>query len=138
MVENSIAGRAEACSLPGAGRAGFEFGAGMPPARLFVDSAAGDVPEAADHRPVQARHGRGDVRNGWFIHERHELVREAGHRAADADSADVRAATNAVDPAALRHVAFHDRAPTAELHNAFRRPVLGREITLLVVTGSVT
>ena len=98
----------------------------------------GDVAQAADHRSVQARRGGRDLAAGRLVHERHELVREAGHRAADADAADVRAAADAVDPSAFGHVALHDRAPTAKFHNAFRRSVLGREIALLVVAGPVT
>src|ERR1043165_3655296 len=71
------------------------------------------------------------------IHERHELVREAGHRAADADAADVRAAADPGHPAALGHVAVDDRAPAADLHQALGRVVVGGEVALLVVAGAV-
>ncbi len=51
--------------------------------------------------------------------------------------AHVGAATDAVDPAPLRHVAVHDRAPAAELDDALRRAVLRGEVALLVVAGSI-
>src|SRR6185295_3763284 len=75
---------------------------------------------------------------GGLVHERHELVGEAGHRAADADPADVGTAAHAVDPAALGHVALDHRAPAPELDDALGRAVLGREVPLLVVAGPVT
>src|SRR5689334_13018425 len=100
----------------------------MPPLRFFVDGAVGDLAKVADHRAVQTRCSCGNLAAGRFIHERHELVRETGHRAADADATDVRAAADTVDPAPFRHVALDDRAPTTKLHNAFRRAVLGSEI----------
>src|SRR5881398_247725 len=58
---------------------------------------------------------RGQPAAGRSVHERHELVGEAGHRAADADAADVRAAADPGHPAALRHVAVHDGAPAPGL-----------------------
>src|ERR1700712_3548513 len=121
--------------LPGALRSCGQFLARMPPTRLFVQSASGDVAQIADHRPVEARRGGRDLAARWLVHERHELVGEARHRAPDADAAHVRAAADAVDPAALRHVALDDRTPASELHDAFRRAVLSREITLLVIAG---
>src|SRR5262245_30741456 len=75
--------------LPGASRSGFEFRAGVPPARLLVDGASGDVAQAADHRSVQARGRAGKLAARGLIHEGHKLVGEAGHGATDADSADI-------------------------------------------------
>src|SRR5882757_7351551 len=121
--------------LPGALRSRGQFLARMPPLRLLVDGLAGDVAQIANHRPIEARRGRGYLAARWLIHEGHELVGEARHRASDADAADVRAASDTVDPASLRHVALDDWTPAAKLHNAFRRPILGREIALLVVAG---
>src|ERR1700730_9233123 len=111
--------------LPGAAFSGLEFHAGMPPLWLFVHGATGDVAKVADDRAVQTRRRRGTLAARRFVHERHELVREPGHRASDADAADVRAATDAVDPSALGDVALDNRAPTAQFHNAFRRAVFG-------------
>src|SRR5262249_56969816 len=66
-----------------------------------------------------------------------ELVGEAGHGAGDADAADVRAAADAVDPAALGHVALDHRSPAAQLDQAAWRAVLAGEHALLVVAGPV-
>ena len=87
--------------------------------------------------PTRLAGGAGHERAGGRVHERLELVREAGHRAADADAADVRAAAHAVDPAALGHVALDDRAPAAELDQALGLAVLGGELALLVVAAAV-
>src|SRR6185295_235093 len=117
--------------------AGRELRAGCPPLRFLVDGLGGDAPQPADRAAVDAARHRRDARAGRFVHERHELVGEAGHRAPDADAADVRTPTDAVDPAALGYVALHHRAPAPELHDALRRAVLGREVALLVVPGAV-
>src|SRR3979411_2189670 len=87
--------------LPGAGCSGLEFTAGMPRRWLFVPGATGEMAKVADDGAVQTRRRRGNLAARRFVHERHELVRETGHRASDADAADVRAATDAVDPSAL-------------------------------------
>src|SRR6476620_1944131 len=104
--------------LPGAGRSGLEFLAGMPPLWFFVHRATCDLAKVADDRAVQTRCRRGNLTARGVVHERHELVREAWHRASDADTADVRAATDAVDPSSLGNVALDDRAPTALFFNA--------------------
>src|SRR5690242_18956455 len=117
--------------------AGWAFGALHPPLRLLVDRLGGKAAQAADHRAVHAARGRRHGRARRLVHERHELVREAGHRAGDADTADVRAAAHPVDPAALGHVALDHRAPAAELDQGARRAVLGRELAFLVVAGPV-
>src|SRR3954465_9863537 len=118
--------------------AGIELLAGVPPLRLLVELAFGDLPQPPDHRPVRAAGQRRHLRARRLVHERHELVREARHGAADADPADVRAAADAVDPAALRHVALDDRTPAAQLDQALRGAVLGGELALLVVAAAVT
>src|SRR3954465_7898729 len=104
---------------PGPLRAGDELGSRSPPLGFLVDGPRGDGPQLPDGRAVHAGHrGRGGG-PGRLVHEPHELVGEAGHRAADADAADVRAPADAVDPAALGHVALDDWTPTAKLQNAF-------------------
>ena len=97
------------------------------------------VAQVADDRAVAELHDR---RGGGaalvLVHERHELVREAGHRARHADAADVRAAADAVDPAAHRHVALDHRPLAAELDQAaVVGAVLGRELALLGEAGAV-
>src|SRR5690606_5911688 len=71
------------------------------------------------------------------VHERHELVREPGHGAGDADPADVGAAADAVHPTALGHVAVDHRAPAPDLHLALGGVVVVGEVALLVVAGPV-
>src|SRR5215467_5862859 len=61
------------------------------PLRLLVDGLPGDAAEAADRGAIEpGRRGR-HLAARWLVHERHELVREARHRAPDADPAHVRA-----------------------------------------------
>src|SRR6516162_1030135 len=98
--------------------AGAEFRTLHAPLRLLVHRLGGEAPEAADDRAVHAAGGRRYGRARGLVHERHELVREAGHRAGDADAAHVRAAAHAVDPASLGHVALDHRAPAAQLDQA--------------------
>src|SRR5579859_1833102 len=117
---------------------GQKLSAWCSPLRFLVHGVGGDAAQAANHLSVHtARHG-GNPRPRRLIHERHELVGEARHGAADADPAHVRATPHPVEPAALGHVAFDDGAPATKLDDALRRPVLGGEVALLVVTGAVT
>src|SRR3954454_21154205 len=96
----------------------------VPPLGLLVDGLVGDRAQTPDGLAVDVDEVGGHAAAGRGVHERHELVREAGHRAADADAADVRAAAHAVDPAPLGDVALDDRAPAAQLHQALRLAVL--------------
>src|SRR3954451_1441720 len=109
----------------------------VPPGRLLVDCRIGDAAKLADHPAVAAGEHRGDAGAGRLVHERHELVGEARHRAADADPTHVRAPADAGHPAALGGVAVDDRTPAADLHQALRRVVVLREVALLVVAGAV-
>src|SRR5215469_16798696 len=95
--------------------AGQQLVALLAPLRLLVGGLRREAAERPDDRPVEGAGGGRDPRPGRLVHERHELVGEAGHRARDADPADVRAAADAVDPAALGHVALDHRPPAAEL-----------------------
>src|SRR5208283_255429 len=92
---------ASPCQSPGLLVAGQELGALLAPLRLLVRGLGGEAAQGADDRPVHAGRGGGNLRSRRLVHERHELVREAGHRAGDADAAPVRAAAHPVDPAAL-------------------------------------
>src|SRR5580658_5083587 len=76
--------------------AGAEFGSLNPPLRFLVRRLGGEGAEAADDGAVHAASGRRHGRARRLVHERHELVRESGHRAGDADAADVRAPAHAV------------------------------------------
>src|SRR5688500_4428176 len=78
-----------------------------------------------------------DASPGVGLHERHELVGKARHRASDADAAHVRASADTVHPAALGHVALGDRAFAAELDEAALVVAVGRrEEALLGETGA--
>src|SRR3954467_6732986 len=104
VVDRVPAGRglvAVMAGSPGPLRAGHELAGGPAPLRLLVDGPGGDRAEPAHRRAVHARRCGGGPAAGGFVHEGHELVREAGHRAADADAAHVGAAAHPVDPAAL-------------------------------------
>src|ERR1700683_932262 len=116
---------------------GGQFRAGMPPLRLFVYGVLGYGPQRTDRAPIHADSGAGNMGAWRFIHKWHELVGEARHGAADANAADVGTTTDASHPAAFGHVAVHDRAPAADLHDAFGRAVDFREIALLVISGTV-
>src|SRR5438309_4573749 len=109
----------------------------LAPAGFFVLRLGGDAPQGADHPSVEAAGSGRDLRAGGLVHERHELVGEARHGAADADAAHVGAAADAVDPPPLRDVALHHRPPAAQLHQALGGAVLGGELALLVVAGPV-
>src|SRR5882757_1077882 len=100
--------------------AGLEHGAWGPPGRFLVQRVHRELAQRADHCAIGHRGCGGDLAAGGLVHEGHELVREARHRAADADTTHVRTAADAVDPAALRHVAVDHRAPAAEFHDALR------------------
>src|SRR4051812_34001791 len=73
---------------------------GFAPLGLEVERVAGVLAELAD-RPAVGGDGLGrELRAGRLVEQRrlHELVREAGHGAADADAADVGAAADAAHP----------------------------------------
>src|SRR3954453_7531200 len=117
--------------------AGGQLGLVVPPLGFLVDRAVGDRPQAPDHLAVAGRQRRRDTAARGGVHERHELVGEARHLAADADAPHVRAAADPRHPAALGDVAVDDRPPAADLHQALRRVVVVREVALLVVAGAV-
>src|SRR6476469_5377993 len=93
--------------LPGARGAGGELRALGAPLGLLVERLRRDVAQPLDGLAVEADRGRRELPSRGLVHEGHELVREARHRAADADAAHVRAATDPVDPAPLGDVALH-------------------------------
>src|SRR3984885_14116529 len=117
--------------------AGEQFGALGAPLRLLVSRLGGEGPQGAEDRAVHAAGGGGPPRAGRLVHERHELVGEARHRARDADPAHVGATADAVDPAALGHVALDHGSPAAQLDQALGRVVGAGELALLVVAGPV-
>src|SRR6185295_6430832 len=67
---------------------GEELAPRCPPLRFLVDRLRSDAPQPADHRAVCTARHRRHARARRLVHERHELVGEARHRAADADATD--------------------------------------------------
>src|ERR1700755_3222225 len=63
--------------------AGGQLRAAVAPLRLVVHRPVGDRAQLADRGAVADDHTRGQAAAGGRVHERHELVGEAGHRAAD-------------------------------------------------------
>src|SRR6516164_5725476 len=109
----------------------------MSPLWLFVQSALCKGAQRSHHAAIDADLGGRELGAGRLVHERHELVRKARHGATDANAPDVGAAADAGHPAALAHVAIHDRTPAAALDDALGRAVFGGEIALLVVAGAI-
>src|SRR3712207_2485166 len=107
------------------------------PLRFLVYRGVGYLAQLPDHGAVGLDQGRRSRRAWRLIHERHELVREARHRARDAYAAHVRASADPVHPAPLGHVAVYDRTPAADLHLALGRVVVLGEVALLVVGGPI-
>src|SRR4030081_2432710 len=58
-----------------------ELAAFVAPLRFLVHGAHGDLAQTAHHVAVDAADGRRYLRARRLVHERHELVRETGHRA---------------------------------------------------------
>src|ERR1700746_3185815 len=81
--------------------AGQKLVALLAPLGFLVGGLRREAAQRPDDRAVEGACGGRDPRPGRLVHERHELVGEAGHGARDADPADVRAPADAVDPAAL-------------------------------------
>src|SRR5882757_6471135 len=76
-------------SLVGSGLiASCEFASGMPPLRFLVDGTVRHGTEAANSHSIGADCSTRELRPRWLIHEGHEFIGEAGHRAADADAAN--------------------------------------------------
>src|SRR3954447_7464439 len=137
LISSRVAMLSALLVAPARGVAGGELVAVVPPLRLLVDRLVRDAPQLADRRAVHAGDQRRHRAARRLVHERHELVGEARHRAADADAADVRAAADPGHPAALGNVAVDDGAPAADLHEALGRVVVVGEVALLVVARAV-
>src|SRR5260370_12638817 len=118
---------------PGLQIAGEKLVALLAPLGLLVRGPGGEAAKGADDGAVHGARGRGDPGTGRLVHERHELVGETRHGAGDADTADVRAAPHAVDPAALGHVTFDHRPPAPQPDQALGRAVLPGEVAPLGV-----
>src|ERR1700737_3542838 len=65
--------------------AGHELGPRNSPLWFVVERLGGDAAQPSDRGSVHTACHRRDARARRLVHERHELVGEAGPRAADAD-----------------------------------------------------
>src|ERR1700752_1517886 len=109
----------------------------MPPLWFFVYSCVGQAAEFANGGSLNTDGGRLKLCPRRLVHKWHELVRKSGHRAADANAADVRTATESCHPPTLRNVAIDNRSPAAEFDQASRRAVLARKFALFVITAAI-
>src|ERR1700734_3569201 len=111
----------------------------LPPLGLAVERGPRETPQRADGFSIHHDGRRRELRSWRLFQERHELVREAGHRAADAHAAAVRATADAVHPPSPAHVALPDRTPAAQLDDALGRAgfVMPGEVGLLVVAAAI-
>src|SRR6185295_2254002 len=100
------------------------------PGRLFIERSLCELAQRVNRFAVSHHCVRGQQRARGLIHKGHELIREARHRAAYTDSADVRASPHAVDPTTLSYVALNDRPPASELHDTLPRSVFFGELSL--------
>src|SRR3984957_14825093 len=90
-----------------------------------------------DRSAVGHHRFRRKQRSRRLIHERHELIRKSRHRTADANTADIGAASDSRHPAPLAHIALDHRTPAPQFYDAGPSPVLLRKLCLLVVSASI-
>src|SRR5271165_6283611 len=105
----------------------------MTPLRFFIDGRIGERAEGANRFTVGPDGCARELGPRRFIHERHKLIREAGHCAADTDAAYIRAAADSGHPSALGHIAVHNRTPAAKLYDALWRAVRRCKIAAFVI-----
>src|SRR6202161_2476709 len=108
------------------------------PGRLLIKRCLSEPPERMNRASISRHRVRRKERTWWLIHKRHKFVRKTWHRAANANSADVRAPAKSSHPAALPHVALDHGPPASKLHDALNGAIFLRELGLLVVTTSIT
>src|SRR4029077_3837249 len=109
----------------------------MPPLRLFVQRRLGKTAQRANRLAIGHNRRRGKNRSRRLIHEWHELIREARHRAADTDAPYIGTAANPGDPTSLANIALNHRPPTTQFHDALTRAVLFRELGLLIISAAI-
>src|SRR5437899_2401686 len=94
----------------------------MSPLRFLIQRILRDASQTANQAPIPSADARRYLASRGFIHKRHELIREAGHRAADTNPTDIRTTPNSSHPAAFGHIALHDRSPQPSLTMHFGEP----------------
>src|SRR5262249_41968421 len=83
----------------------------VPPLRLGIERPNRQTAQHADEGAVGSDQVRREDRAGWLVHKRHEMIREAWHRAADADAANIGTSPDAADPSTFGNIALHNRTP---------------------------
>jgi hypothetical protein len=73
-----------------------------------------------------------------LVHERHKFVWKTGHRATDADAANIGAPPYTGHPTTLADITLYNRSPTSQFDDALNIPVLFGEFGLLVVAAPIT
>jgi hypothetical protein len=100
-----------------------QLGARVTPFRFLIERSHSDLAQRSDGLTVDANGAGGELSARWLVHEWHEFVWKSGHRAADADAADVRAAANtAIQP---RFGTFLAVAPRPAVIQRTSRPLGG-------------
>src|SRR5215475_13254388 len=100
-----------------------ELRACMSPLRLFIYASVCNRAQRTNEFPIRTDQHTRERRPRRLIHERHELIRESWHRAANANSSHIRAPADAIHPAAFRHIAIHHRTPATDFDKAFGRTI---------------
>src|SRR5580700_864111 len=116
---------------------GGQFSPRMTPLGFFVHRGLSQGAQSTNRAAIGTNGCAGDPRARWLIHEGHELIRKAGHGAANADATHIGAAADSSHPAALGNIAVHNRPPASQLHDALRGAVHLGKVALLIVASSI-
>src|SRR4051794_26513568 len=103
----------------------------MPPFRFLVYGCICKASQGSQQTTPDRHDLSRESRSRRCIHERHELIREARHGAADADPPDIRATSDSIHPTALGYVAVYHGSPAPDLYQALGRAVFVGEVGLL-------
>src|ERR1700742_1208122 len=109
----------------------------LPPTRDSVHRCLGKLAQRVDRPTIGLHCCRGQKRARRLVHEWHEFVGKAGHRASDADAPHIWTTTDTGHPSAFTHVALHHRPPASQLYDAQWRSVLLSKLTLLILAATI-
>src|ERR1700722_3477670 len=107
------------------------------PAWFLIERSLSKPAQSVNCFSVSGHGACGKQGAGWLVHERHKLIREAGHGAADTDPTDIGATADSCHPTTLPNVALDNRAPAPQFYDALNIPVFFRKLSLLVVASPV-
>ncbi len=94
-----------------------EFGTRMTPLGFFVHRGTGQRPERPNRHAIGADRCTGDLCAWRLIHERHEFIREAGHRTANTNATNIRTPS---DPRPSSLASAHCSSPPVPNSRALR------------------